>query len=129
MKKVFSLLIIAASFLSACYYDNFKELNPFLEEAVCDTASTTTISFAAQVVPIIQNQCSKGNPSCHIANSGRDLTTYIGASTTYTGAKLLSSITWDGNASQMPKNSGGVKIDDCSIRIIELWIEQGMKNN
>jgi hypothetical protein len=57
MKKVFSLLIIAASFLSACYYDNFKELNPFIEEAVCDTASTTTISFASQVAPILQNQC------------------------------------------------------------------------
>ena len=65
MKKVFSLLIIAASFLSACYYDNFKELNPFIEEAVCDTASSKTISFAAQVVPILQNQCGTGNAICH----------------------------------------------------------------
>lgn len=129
MKKVFSLLIIAASFLSACYYDNFKELNPFIEEAVCDTASTTTISFASQVAPILQNQCSTGSASCHNANSGRNLSTHTAVINTYTSAKLLSSITWDGNASQMPKNSGGVKIDNCSIRIIELWINQGKANN
>jgi hypothetical protein len=128
MKKVFSLLIIAASFLSACYYDNFKELNPFIEEAVCDTASTTTISFASQVAPILQNQCSTGSAGCHSSNSGRDLSTYTGVINTYTAAKLVSSITWDGNASQMPKGSGA-KIDDCSIKTIELWINQGKANN
>ncbi len=128
MKKVFPLLIIAASFLSACYYDNFRELNPFLEEAVCDTASTTTISFAAQVVPILQNQCSTGSSGCHSSNSGRDLSTHTGVTNTYSGAKLLSSIIWDGNASQMPKGSGA-KIDDCSIKTIELWINQGKLNN
>ena len=128
MKKVFSLLIIAASFLSACYYDNFKELNPFIEEAVCDTASSKTISFAAQVVPILQNQCSTGNASCHNASSGRNLSTHTGVINTYSGAKLLSSIIWDGNASQMPKGSGA-KIDDCSIKTIELWINQGREDN
>jgi len=128
MKKVFSLLIIAASFLSACYYDNFKELNPFIEEAVCDTASTTTISFASQVVPILQNQCSTGSAGCHSSNSGRDMSTHTAVINTYTGSKLLSSITWDGNASQMPKSSGA-KIDDCSIKTIELWINQGKANN
>ena len=128
MKKVFSILIIAASFLSACYYDNFRELNPFLEEAVCDTASTTTISFAAQVVPILQNQCSTGSAGCHSSNSGRDLSSHTGVTNTYSGAKLLSSIIWDGNASQMPKGSGD-KIDDCSIKTIELWINQGKLNN
>ena len=128
MKKVFSLLIIAASFLSACYYDNFKELNPFINEAVCDTASTKTISFASQVAPILQNQCSSGSSGCHSANSGRDLSTHTGVITTYSGAKLVSSITWDGNASQMPKSSGA-KIDNCSIKTIELWINQGKLNN
>lgn len=130
MKKVFSILIIAASFLTACYYDNFKELNPLLDIG-CDTASTTTISFASQVAPILQNQCGTGNASCHNANSGRNLSTHTAVINTYTGAKLLSSITWDGIASksQMPKNSGGVKIDDCSIRIIELWINQGRQDN
>ncbi len=128
MKKVFSMLIISASFLSACYYDNFKELNPFLEEAVCDTASSTIISFASQVVPILQNQCSTGSAGCHSASSGRNLSTHTGVINTYTGAKLLSSIKWDGNASQMPKGSGA-KIDDCSIKTIELWINQGKLNN
>jgi hypothetical protein len=127
MKKVFSILIIAASFLSACYYDNFKELNPLLDNG-CDTASTTTISFAAQVVPILQNQCSTGSAGCHSSNSGRDLSSHTGVTNTYSGAKLLSSIIWDGNASQMPKGSGA-KIDDCSIKTIELWINQGKLNN
>lgn len=128
MKKNIFLLFILITSLSACYYDNFKELNPFLEEAVCDTASSTTISFATQVVPILQNQCSTGSAGCHSSNSGRDMSTYTGVNNTYSGAKLLSSISWDGNASQMPKASGA-KIDDCSIKTIELWINQGKLNN
>jgi len=128
MKKVFSLLIIAASFLSACYYDNFKELNPFINESVCDTASTTIISFATQVKPILEQQCSSGSVSCHSANSGRDMTTVTAIVNNYGPTTFLGSVNWDGSASTMPKNSP-TQIDNCSIAFIRLWIEQGMKNN
>lgn len=127
MKKVFSILIIAASFLTACYYDNFKELNPLLDIG-CDTASTTTISFATQVKPILEQQCSSGSVSCHSANSGRDMTTVTAIVNNYGATTFLGSVIWDGSASTMPKNSP-TQIDNCSIAFIRLWIEQGMQNN
>jgi len=127
MKKVLSLLILAASFLSACYYDNFKELNPLLDNG-CDTASTTSISYATQIKPILEQQCSSGSVSCHSANSGRDMTTVTAIINNYGATTFLGSVIWDGSASTMPKNSP-TKIDNCSIAFIRLWVEQGMQNN
>lgn len=127
MKKYFSLFILAVILFPACYYDNFRELNPFLEEAACDTAALN-ISFASQVQPILQNQCSTGSAGCHSSASSRDLSTYNGVVNTYPSSKLISSIIWDGNASQMPKNAG-VQIDNCSIVTIQKWISQGKQNN
>lgn len=127
MKKYFLLFILAATFLSACYYDNFSELNPLIDNG-CDTASTTTISFATQVKPILEQQCSTGSTSCHSANSGRDMTTVTAIINNYGANTFLGSVTWDGSASTMPKNSP-TQIDNCSIAFIRLWINQGMNNN
>jgi hypothetical protein len=126
IRKIFLLSVVVIS-MSACYYDNFRELNPFLEEAACDTAAIS-ISFATQVQPILQNQCSTGSAGCHSSASNRDLSTYNGVVNTYTASKLISSIIWDGNASQMPKNAG-VQIDNCSIVTIQKWVSQGKLNN
>ncbi|MEN9369521.1 MAG: hypothetical protein RI952_386 [Bacteroidota bacterium] len=127
MKKYFSLFILAATFLSACYYDNFSELNPLIDNG-CDTASTNTISFATQIKPILEQQCSTGSTSCHSANSGRDMTTVTAIVNNYGSNTFLGSVTWDGSASTMPKNSP-TQIDNCSIAFIRLWINQGMNNN
>ncbi len=129
MKKTFYILLLcSATFLASCYYDNFAELNPGAElNQVCDT--TGTISFATQVQPILANSCNSGSASCHAAGaiSGWDLSDYAGVVNSANNT-LVSSIIWDGNASQMPKNSP-TKIDDCSSVTIQLWVSQGMLNN
>jgi Planctomycete cytochrome C. len=94
----------------------------------CDTA--TTIKFSTQVWPIIQNNCL----GCHNvsnASGGVDLSSYtqvkLYADNLRSGTSVL-----DGVIRQilgffaMPPS---YKLDKCSIRTVELWIQQGKQNN
>ncbi len=103
-------------------------LNSDCPEHSCDTLST--ISYSDQVSPIIENNCL----SCHnstSASGGVLLNNYENVRTTaeteYNGTSLLVGTirNLDGFPA-MPPNS---QLNLCSIRIIELWIEQGLQNN
>ncbi|MEZ4962278.1 MAG: hypothetical protein R2830_20795 [Saprospiraceae bacterium] len=126
---LFLLFAAGALFTEGCYYDNEAELHPekYLEQS-CDT--TITMSYANQIKPILDSYCSTGNPSCHNSNSSSNvpLNTYEGVKSQVDNGRLLSSITWDGNASFMPKNSS-TKINDCYQARIRIWIESGAPNN
>jgi hypothetical protein len=130
--KPFLLLSAIALTFSACYYDNIEDLHPApiiipgVNDSTatgCDTAKA--ITYTADVKPILSNNCGAGN-SCHNgagSQSGIDLGTYAGAKAAALG-KLVSAITWDGTASNMPKGSTS-KINDCSIAIIKKWVNTG----
>jgi hypothetical protein len=92
------------------------------------------MSYATHIRPILNSSCGTNN-SCHGATntSGVPLNTYEGVKAQVTtspcaSTRLLSSITWDGCASFMPKNSTA-KLNDCFIARIRLWIESGAPNN
>ncbi len=124
MKRGILMLLVLASGLSACYYDNFSELNPGLGLNGCDT--TGTISFTAKVLPIMNSYCGTGDVSCHKDNSSSGfyiLNTKAGVDVAIADGKFLGAIKHDGSAIAMPKNGG--KLDDCSIAIIEKWINTG----
>lgn len=115
MKKIlFSALVLALG-TSSCYYDKFENFKPV---STCDTASV--VGFAAKVKPILDAQCN----SCHAGTSPSgniNLDSYAAAKTVAQSGKLLSSIVWDGKASQMPKGAAN-KMDNCNISIIQTWI-------
>lgn len=134
MKINIKTLLVSASVsiaFSACYYDTMEELHPapIIIPGVNDTTSsacdtTKAISFAADVKPILDNNCGTGN-SCHNgpgSNSGIDFTTYDG--TKAVKDIIVGAITWDGTASNMPKNST-TKISECNIAIIKKWVNTG----
>lgn len=131
MKKIIlSVLSVGSIFLlNACYYDNFKELNP--EPAItisnCDTMGT--ISYSAQIVPALASSCTNG---CHNGvGSGHDLTNWAAVNFDAVdpgGGKLISSIIWDGNAQQMPQGASS-KISECDIAKIKKWVAQGALDN
>jgi hypothetical protein len=103
-------------------------LNSDCPQNDCDTLSP--ISFSSQVFPILQNNCT----SCHSsspANGGVLLNNYQNvrdaALTQRNGTSLIAGAIRNLNGfSQMPPGS---PMSTCSIRIIELWIEQGTQNN
>lgn len=126
-----SFLAIAALLLSSagCYYDNFEELHPeLLLNSSCDT--TATMSYLTHIQPILSNSCGANN-SCHNtqgAGGGVVLENFTGVKAAVNSGKFLSSITWDGNAQQMPKGSP-TQLSDCSITKIQKWITAGALNN
>ena len=133
MKMAFKISFIIFSFsicigLTGCYYDTEEELYPDSGSTVCDTVS---VCYANDIVPIVSSKCS--NPSCHAgvnAAAGIPLETYAGVKAYLDADKALfiSSIIWDGNASNMPKGASA-KMSDCNINTIRAWINNGYPNN
>lgn len=94
----------------------------------CDTSGT--ISFAEQVWPAINTSCV-GCHNASLANGGVDLSSYNQVYTYATTLRnntpvLLGVIKQLSGFKAMPPSG---KFDDCTIRQIELWIEQGASYN
>ncbi len=96
--------------------------------AVCDTIGT--IEFSQQVWPIIQLNCvGCHNSSLASGNVNLDGYTHV---KTYADLKrsgisvLIGSIRHLNGFFPMPQNG---KLEECDIRQIEIWIEQGEQNN
>lgn len=125
MKKIILVGLVLMSGLSACYYDNFEEVNPWVGLNGCtDTAGA--ISFSAKVLPIMNQYCGTGDNTCHLSNGSTGyyiLNTKAGVNVAIADGTFLNSIKHISPAKAMPKNGG--KLDDCSIAIIEKWIATG----
>ena len=134
MNNKFSAYLAVAAFsflLSSCYYDNIEELyvkNPADSVSGCDTTSTV-LSYANDIQPILTAQCGTGNNSCHGSLSSiLNLSEYGGVKGSADAGKLVGVITWASGFSQMPKGSTS-KIDECSIGKIRKWVKAGAPNN
>lgn len=117
------------SMLNGCYYDNVQELH---RVTVCDTSGT--ISFAGDILPILNNSCGAQNAACHTdqsSTSGYGLANYADVIFTINDAgDFLQTITHDpsiNSSKWMPKDGG--KLDACSIQKIEAWLNRGRLNN
>jgi len=128
-KPVLGLLLIGSLLvgLHSCAYDNVADLP---EGEVCDP--NATVSFAADIVPIMSGSCASADPGCHGSGNfnNADLFDYAGVKVQADNGKLVSSVTWDGVAttSRMPSNTSTM-IDDCSIGKIKRWVADGAPNN
>lgn len=128
--KIIAFTAFSVAFLNSCYYDNLQDLYPAasITTETCDT--NKTISYSADILPILSSNCGTGN-SCHngpASNSGIALADHAGIKSVVDNGKLISAITWDGTASNMPKG-GSQKISDCNIAIIKKWVNAGAPNN
>lgn len=123
-KLIFSIII--CSFISSCYYDNSEELHPFSGlNTTCDT--TTTISFSTNILPIFLDNCN--GSTCHSSNAasaGIVLNNYATISSINNNL-LLGVIKHEPGYTAMPQ--GGSKLSDCSITLIQKWIENAKPNN
>ncbi len=134
MKKIsgfiFLLLLLLGAFSPiGCYSDNLQELHPeLLLNNNCDTSAT--MSFQTHIRPILLNSCGSNN-ACHnaqTASGGVVLENYAGVKSSVNNGKFLSSILWDGNAGQMPKNSPS-QLNNCALTQIQKWINAGALDN
>ncbi|RYD57334.1 MAG: hypothetical protein EOP56_08475 [Sphingobacteriales bacterium] len=127
MKKL--MLILSVACLAGCYSDSKEELAITPTQGPsgsgCDTANVT---FAAKVKPILTASCATAG--CHNATTkakNYDLSTYDGAKASVNEGRLLGAIKHATGFQPMPQ--GGNKLDDCSIAIVEKWVNLGAKND
>jgi uncharacterized membrane protein len=119
---LFGLLLLAMAMFGtqACYYDNAEELYPNIE---CDTVS---VSFQNDINPIIQTNCTP----CHSGSTpsgGLLLTSHAQIAAASNSGKIMDRISRsNGDPLLMPQTG---KMGDCSIAIIQAWINQGTLNN
>lgn len=120
--KVLVATVLLISF-NACYYDIEEELYPKAQRNNCDS---TIGSYSLEVEPLISNQCR----SCHndgFASGGVNLNDYEEVKNATLNGRVLQSIQHASGTSPMPQ--GSPKLDDCSIKAVELWKNQGAPNN
>lgn len=119
MKKI--IIPIGLILFASCYNDKESELYPSASGGTCDT---TTITYTADVQPILGQYCAYAG--CHDAATksfGHDLSSYSGAVTAVNSGRLLGAIRHDAGFQQMPK--GLQKLGDCEISKVTAWINQG----
>lgn len=88
----------------------------------CDECDTTSLTYSGRISDIFQRSCvvchSGSNPS-----GGRRLTTYNEVSDALLNSSLLSRIKAESGVPVMPPAG---KMDDCSVKQIEVWFNEGM---
>ncbi len=110
-------LFLLLLFLGGCRH-GAEELVP--PEMGCDT---TAVSYAADIVPIMQQHCAL--PDCHVpAGDGTgDFTTYAGLVGQVPDGDLLQSIQHLPGAIPMPPS--GNSIPACDIAFVVAWVNGG----
>jgi len=118
MKKISVFFVLLSALLGGCYYDNFEELYPNAgEETTCDTLAP--ITYTKHVAPTMSAYCV----TCHAtgaASGGIVLDNYTDVVNVAASGKLVASIRHEPGHPAMPPNG---QLDECSIREIELWIQ------
>ncbi len=122
--KLFSILLGVILLLTSCYYDNEEELYGVTP------CKTQNISYAQDIVPVLQNQCyvCHGNASASSNGAGINLEGYanISAYLNSNSKTLLGAIKQELGYAPMPR---GGRLDNCTISQIESWINAGFPNN
>ena len=126
MKKIILSVSILAIF-AGCYNDKYDKLYPSPVTTTCDT---TSISYAHDILPILNTSCNTSN--CHDAGggtSGLDFTIFSVLQGQATADLMLNDIngTLGRGNHAMPKDLP--KLAQCDINKITRWVNQGAPNN
>lgn len=122
MNNTLLLLLLSSLLFVSCTKD--KASNP---EAFQNNEPCPTVSFASEVQPILNNNCSfSGCHSTASAAAGIRLSTHAEVVATSEN-RFLGSINHSSGFSPMPKNVA--KLSQSDIDLIECWFLNGKPNN
>ena len=125
MNKLCAFSVVFLFLATACYYDNEEYLYPsVISGSTCDTAQVT---FSGTVSPILQNNCWSCHSNATAGSFGNNIKLENYSDVKNHIQALTGSIKHDGSYSPMPKN--GNKLNDCLIRKVEIWKEDGTPDN
>ncbi|MCF8277348.1 MAG: hypothetical protein K9J17_11505 [Flavobacteriales bacterium] len=122
MKNTFrSILAIGSlSLLSSCYYDNEEQLYEYYNAN--NTCDTSAVSFATDIMPMIQGNCVSG---CHVAGgSGNGIfENYAEVKAKVDNGSMLQRVVV---VKDMPT---GTPLTSCQVNQMQAWILNGAPNN
>jgi len=122
-RKLLGLLYVGliVSILSSCYYDNAEDLYPQSPE--CDTLNVT---YSSTIAPIMSASCN----DCHgesFANANVRTDNYDDLKTIADDGRLWGTVNHESGYSPMPKDRP--KLNDCDLKKIEIWLDNGALND
>lgn len=121
--------VVLVIFAGSCYNDKRDRLYPDVKPPVT-TCDTTTVTFAHDIMPILQASCNISG-GCHdaagFATSGFNFTTHAGIYNAAINGLIVSDINWEPGHNPMPKNLP--KLPQCDIDKITRWVNQGAQDN
>lgn len=116
------VILLPATIITSCYYDNAETLYP--DSAVnCDT---TNITYSGTVAPIMASRCN----ACHSGSApsaGVTTSSFEGLSVVIDDGRYRGAINHLSGYSPMPKD--GNKLSDCDLARINHWLDLGAPNN
>jgi hypothetical protein len=89
--------------------------------ACFDGCDTTTVTFAAQIWPMMESYCT----GCHSASApagGIVIGDYSDLLALAENGSLMGSIRWEAGYAKMPTNQ---QLPECSINVLQKWIDDG----
>lgn len=124
MRIVFCLIVTFATVYS-CFYDNEEYLYPRLYSS-CDT---TNVTFSSSVQSVLQQNCLSchGNNTASSLGGNVKLEDYQDVKLRADDGSLLGTISHESGYSPMPK--GSTKLDECTITVIEIWVNSNSPDN
>jgi len=115
---VMSIMVLG---FTGCYYDNEEELYPQAPE--CDTLNVTYSATIALIMETNCNDCHGGaSPNANVRTD-----TYDGLKIIADDGKLWGAVNHEIGYSPMPKDRP--KMNDCDLKKIGIWLDNGALND
>ncbi len=114
--KLLFIGFIISGIISSCYYDNEEELYPTVTEC-----STDSLTYDANIATIINSKCA--TPACHGGTQSPNLSDYNSVNTSKDRIKTRAV-----DQKTMPPLSSNA-LNDCEIKQLEAWINNGAPQN
>lgn len=126
MKKIFFFLlmvILTGTFFKSCYYDSKELLFPSID----NTCDTLNVKYSTSVDSVLTQYCT----SCHSGTSASGnirLDSYSNVKVQADNGNLMGTVTHSPGYKAMPEGTN-TKLSDCTIAILQKWVDSGAPNN
>jgi hypothetical protein len=128
MKRFFFCLSLSAlAILVSCSKDNETDVDNNPGTGGTNGCDTTSMTFSANVKPILETNCYGCHSNANFSISGVKLEDHADVKLRAEAGSLLGTISHATGYPPMPQ--GGAKLSACNINKIRAWINQGALNN
>jgi hypothetical protein len=127
------ILVVAGAVLTACLAgcssDSLEDLHPGVFDTPTTPCDTDSMTYEVHMKPLFLTKCGSDQTDCHKApnTAQKNLDNYADARDLAINGDMMSAILHEPGYTPMPNN--GTTLDQCSINMIQAWINRGCPEN